>query len=312
MIFPASAESSPVAKLSEASMVFPASAESSPVAKLSQASMVFPASAESSPVAKLSQASMIFPASAESSPVAKLSEASMVFPASAESSPVAKLSQANIVFPSSVESSPEAKSVETFGLGVSAPAAPPCDLNTPEQTALVPTETPCGELAEISDAMQKALDLKKKADALAASGAPGSAYMQYLAQKAEEAARSGYAIKQATRTVRKTQVNKTRVVTDVRTGEQTTENQSTTFIDEWYEEGAPKVTGTGIFLARGRKSSAEYSDGSVEVQQQKSRADSMFWAGTFEDGPTHVQSYDDVDIDGLVARAAARAKLSAQ
>lgn len=220
-------------------------------------------------------------------------------------------SQASTVFPSSPESSPVAKFVGTPEQGALAPVTLSFHLESPSQAALVPSETPGGEVAVLSDAMQKARDLKERADAMAASGAPGSSYMQYLAQQAEQSAKSGYSIQQATRTVRKTQVNKTRVVTDVRTGEQTTEKDSTTFIDEWYEDGPPKVTGTGIFLARGRKSSAEYSDGSTEVQEQKSRAQAMFWAGSFEDGPTSVKTYDNVDIDGLVARAAARSKLAA-
>eukprot|EP00930_Biecheleria_cincta_P046315 TRINITY_DN31937_c0_g1_i1.p1 TRINITY_DN31937_c0_g1~~TRINITY_DN31937_c0_g1_i1.p1 ORF type:complete len:364 (+),score=71.00 TRINITY_DN31937_c0_g1_i1:49-1140(+) len=228
----------------------------------------------------------------------------------AASSPT--FSQASTVFPSSAESSPVAKFAGTPEHGASVPAPPSFQLAIPGQTALVPSETPCAEVAVVSDAMQKARDLKAQADALAASGAPGSAYMQYLAQKAEEAAKSGYSIQHATRTVRKTQVNKTRVVTDVRTGEQRTEKDSTTFIDEWYEDGPAKVTGTGIFLARGRKSMAEYSDGTTEVQDQTSRAKAMFWAGSFEDGPTHMKTYDNVDIDHLVAKAAARSKLAAQ
>jgi len=222
-------------------------------------------------------------------------------------------SQASTVFPASPESSPVAKFVGTPEpeQGASALATQSFHLGSPSQTALVQSETPAGEVAVCSDAMQKARDLKERADAMVASGAPGSAYMQYLAQQAIASAKSGYSIQQATHTVRKTQVNKTRVVTDVRTGEQRTENDSTTFIDEWYEDGPPKVTGTGIFLAQGRKSIAEYSDGTTEVQEQKSRGKAMFWAGSFEDGPTSMKTYDNVDIDGLVARAAARSKLAA-
>jgi len=215
------------------------------------------------------------------------------------------------VLPASRQPSPTTSEVSPEADGTSASVASTSTVATAAASPSAEHRNTLALAVKSADAIEKAQDFKQSVTALVQAGGAQSAYMAYLAQKAEEAALKGYSVRRATRTVRRTSVVKTRVTTDVRTNESRTDRECMTFVDEWIEEGAPAVTGVGIMYAKGYKSMDEFSDGTVQVNDQSSKAKAMFWANgqTFEAGPTHVHSTDNVDIDGIVAQAAARARL---
>lgn len=106
-----------------------------------------------------------------------------------------------------------------------------------------------------------------------------AAYLERLSKAAAEAAAKGYGVRRATRTVRRTRVQKTTNTTDLRTMDTETSTEETTHVDEWTKEESPDLIGVGVVVARRRRVVEKYSDGSEDVVDQSVKGQANFWLG---------------------------------